>query len=89
MTKIFLRLVCLLMFFSIGVFSQMRERKTIAPKRSAKNCRIFLNGKLLNNPQPVYPIEAKVAGIAGKVEVAIEIDRNGSVMTIENFNGDQ
>ncbi len=54
-----------------------------------KNCKAFVNGKLLNNPKPIYPAEAKLERTSGKVEVAVEIDEKGKVVGIESINGDK
>jgi TonB family protein len=72
------------------VVPQTRERRiTQTPSAIKSNCRVFLNGKLINNPQPTYPSEAKAAGVAGKVEVAVEINEQGEVIGIESVNGDE
>jgi hypothetical protein len=84
-------LIVFLMLFSIGVSAQMRDRKVSknAVKNKAQNCRVSLNGKLLNNPQPVYPNEAKIAGVAGKVQAIVEIDESGTVTAVENILGNE
>ncbi len=88
MKKIIFTATFLLMLFSIGIPAQMRDRKTKqALKNSPKNCRVFLNGKLINNPQPSYPKEAKLAGANGKVQAIVEIDEKGNVTGIENVLG--
>lgn len=87
MTKILIGLFCLVMFFSMSGFSQTKDKKSSDIKNIQNNCRAFLNGKLLNNPKPIYPNEAKVSGVSGKVEVVVEIDETGNVTDIESTNG--
>ncbi len=90
MTKIYFSIACLLIICSIGVFSQTRDRKIkLTNNNFPMDCRVFLNGKLLNNLQPIYPSEAKIAGLAGKVEVAVEIDEAGNVSGIESTHGNE
>lgn len=90
MTKRLVYFVGFLMLFALNIFPQpIGKNPALIARNSTKNCRVFLNGKLLNNPQPVYPIEAKIAGIAGKVAVAVEIDEKGNVIEIESVNGDE
>jgi hypothetical protein len=82
--------ICLLMFFSAALYAQTRDRKAVvATHNSSKNCRVFLNGKLLNYPQPFYPIEAKMANVAGKVQAIVEIDESGKVIEIDNILGSE
>jgi TonB family protein len=88
MTKIFAAAAWVLMICSISVAGQTRERRSGSGTNNfTRNCRVFLNGRLLNNPKPVYPNEAKTAGISGKVEIAVEIDTFGNVAGIESTNG--
>jgi TonB family protein len=88
MTKFFASAVWVLTICSICVSGQTRERRSgSGTNNSTRNCRVFLNGQLLNNPKPVYPNEAKTAGIIGKVEIAVEIDTFGNVAAIESTNG--
>lgn len=88
MTKKFANFVGLLLLFAVNIFSQsFPKNPDIIARNTSKNCQVFLNGKLINNPQPVYPIEAKINGINGKVEVAVEIDENGNVTSIEKVIG--
>jgi TonB family protein len=90
MRKISFSIIFLLIVFSIGVSAQTRDRKAaITANNTSKNCRVFLNGKLLNSPQPVYPIEAQATGAAGKVQVIVEIDKSGNVTEIENILGNE
>lgn len=90
MRKVYLSLIWILVFCSAFVLGQNRDRKTKnLPTNSPNNCRVFLNGKLLNKPQPNYPIEAKTNGISGKVEIAVEIDEAGNVSEIESANGNE
>ena len=90
MMKFCLILGLILAIFTMVISSQTRDRQTkILPSLSPPNCRAFLNGKLLNKPQPIYPIEAKTNGISGKVEVAVEIDEAGNVIEIESANGNE
>lgn len=46
-----------------------------------------LNGKAIEMPAPVYPEEAKRAGIAGLVKVRVTIDEQGKVIAAEAFEG--
>lgn len=88
MTKRQFYFVGLLLLFAVNIFSQnFPKNPELISRNSSKKCQVFLNGKLLNNPQPVYPIEAKVNGVNGKVEVAVEIDEKGNVTSIENVVG--
>lgn len=88
MTKKFVYFVCLILLLAVSIFPQSKEKNSsLIAQNVDKNCAVFLNGKLLNNPQPVYPTEAKVAGISGKVEVVVEIDETGKVVSVENVSG--
>lgn len=88
MTKNFVNFVGLLLLFAVNIFSQgFPKNPALISRNGSKNCQFFLNGKLLNNPQPIYPTEAKIKGINGKVEVAVEIDEHGNVTSIENLVG--
>lgn len=90
MTKRLFYFVVILLLFAVNIFPQpIGKNPALIARNSTKNCRVFLNGKLLNNPQPVYPIEAKIAGISGKVAVAVEIDEQGNIIEIESVNGDE
>ncbi|MBX7171992.1 MAG: energy transducer TonB [Pyrinomonadaceae bacterium] len=90
MAKRFLYFVLVLIFLSFSVSAQPKEKSSTQNTQNTKNgCRVFLNGKLLNNPQPVYPKEAKIAGIAGKIEVVVEIDSFGNVVKVESTNGNE
>ncbi|HRH44295.1 MAG TPA: energy transducer TonB [Pyrinomonadaceae bacterium] len=90
MAKKFLYFVVFLILFSVCVYSQpqIKNPKTFT-QNVKKSCRVFLNGQLINKLKPIYPIEAKIAGIAGKVEVAVEIDETGNVVKIESVNGNE
>jgi TonB family protein len=44
-------------------------------------------GKLGDRPHPPYPIAAMRKGIQGRVEVAIEVRRDGSVSKVRVVNG--
>jgi TonB family protein len=77
---------------SMMVFSQIRNRVALHPgnnasRNSEKSCQVFINGKILSNPKPVYPAEAKASNISGKVEVVVDVDENGNVTAIENVVG--
>ena len=90
--KCFLIMFLLLTCLSLSVSAQNNNKipKTnVNPttKNVGKNCQVFLNGKILSQPKPVYPIEAKSANIRGKVEVAVEIDEKGNVTSIDSVNG--
>lgn len=90
MTKSFIYFVVVLLFSTLNIFPQSGKKNAdLTAKNSPKNCRVFLNGKLLNNPQPFYPDEAKSSGISGKVQIAVEIDEKGNVTSIENFTGEE
>lgn len=85
MTKRFVYFVALLMLFAMNIFPQ---NSGLVAQNTRKKCTEFINGTLLNNPQPIYPTEAKIAGINGKVEIAIEIDESGNVTSAETVSGD-
>lgn len=87
MTKISLNIFWILLICSMVTFGQKTDNKSLSSKNS--NCKVFLNGNLLNNPKPVYPLEAKTAGVNGKVEVVVEIDETGNVIGIESTNGNE
>jgi TonB family protein len=90
MTKKFVYFVGLLMFFAINVFPQIKgQNSDLVAQNTKQNCEVFLTGKLLNNPQPIYPTEAKIAGIYGKVDIAVEIDESGNVTSIKNVAGNE
>lgn len=90
MAKRFLYFVPFLLFLSVCVYSQpqIKNPKTFV-QNVKKGCRVFLNGQLLNNPKPNYPQAAKIAGIAGKVDVVVEINETGNVVKIESANGNE
>jgi len=46
-----------------------------------------VNGKAVYLAQPVYPAEAKVAGVSGKVSVQILIDEEGRVISAQAVEG--
>ena len=46
-----------------------------------------LNSSAIEMPAPVYPAEAKQAGIAGLVKVRVTIDEEGKVIAAEAFEG--
>ena len=85
MTKRFVYFVALLTLSAINIFPQ---NSGLIAQNSRKKCAELVNGKLINNPQPIYPTEAKIAGINGKVEIAVEIDESGNVTSVESLNGD-
>ncbi len=87
MTKISFFIFVTLLICSAAIFGQKSRDKSLSYKNS--NCKVFLNGNLLNSPKPIYPIEAKIAGISGKVEVIVEIDETGNVIGIESTNGNE
>lgn len=87
MAKNIFNILWVLLFCSITIFGQKSVDKSLSAKNS--NCKILLNGNLLNSPKPIYPIEAKTAGISGKVEVVVEIDETGNVIGIESANGNE
>lgn len=90
MAKRFLYFVGLLILLSVCIYSQPQLKNPQTFAQNIKNgCNIFLRGKLLNNPKPIYSTEAKIAGIAGKVEVEVKIDEAGNVIEIESVNGNE
>jgi TonB family protein len=89
MTKRYIYFVGFLLLFALDIFSQTDGQSlNLIAQKAKKNCLVFLNGKLINNPQPIYPTEAKIAGINGKVEVEVEIDEDGNVTSVTNVNGE-
>ena len=64
------------------------QNKSDGRIKSERNCKAFASGKLLNTPKPFYPNEAKFGNIGGKVEIAVGIDKKGTVTSIESVNGD-
>jgi TonB family protein len=58
--------------------------------KHACNTRLFasvLNGKAISKPAPVYPADAKAAGIEGTVTVQITVDESGRVISAEALSG--
>jgi TonB family protein len=47
----------------------------------------ILNSRAIEMPAPLYPAEAKQAGIAGLVKVRVTIDEEGKVIAAEAFEG--
>jgi periplasmic protein TonB len=45
-------------------------------------------GLLLKKTQPVYPIQAKQARVAGKVQLQADIGKDGSVTQVKALSGD-
>lgn len=78
-------IVIILVFGFENTFAQSKSSTNF--KNLEKDCKAFVNGKLLNNPKPIYPNEAKVERISGKVDVAVEIDEKGKVIGIESIEG--
>jgi TonB family protein len=46
-----------------------------------------LNGKAVSLPKPVYPMEAREAGVTGQVTVQILVDENGDVIEARAVSG--
>lgn len=89
MTKRFVYFVGLLMLFAINIFSQTEgQNSNLIAQNTKRFCDSFVTGKLLNNPQPIYPNEAKLSGASGKVEVEVEINEEGNVTSVEKVIGD-
>ena len=85
---VFLLLTCLFLIISAQNNNKISKTSVNSTaKNVGKNCQVFLSGKILSQPKPVYPIEAKSANVRGKVEVAVEIDEKGNVVSIESVNG--
>lgn len=47
----------------------------------------ILNGRATEMPTPVYPAEARQAGISGLVKVRVTVDEEGKVIAAEAFEG--
>jgi len=47
----------------------------------------ILNGKVISQPQPVYPTIAKAARAQGAVAVQVVVDENGDVISAEAVRG--
>lgn len=47
----------------------------------------FDEAKILKQPQPSYPAEAKKTGIGGNISVKVSIDDKGKVVSIDDVNG--
>jgi protein TonB len=43
--------------------------------------------KLVNHVDPVYPFDARAAGIQGTVTIKVTIDENGNVVGMETTDG--
>lgn len=81
-------------FLCLTLFGQTKSddsttSRTKTPQNGEKRCRVFISGKILSNPKPVYPIEAASANLTGKVEVIVEVDDRGNVVGIDNTNGNE
>jgi TonB family protein len=46
-----------------------------------------LNGKAISLPKPVYPMEAREAGVSGQVTVQVLVDENGDVIEARAVSG--
>ena len=86
MKKSGLTTFCILLFGILTVSGQKKQRKNSFFAKFQLSG--FPQWKSAEFPEPIYPVEAKTAGIAGKVEVIVEIDENGNVLEIESANGD-
>lgn len=84
----------ILISFPALIFAQVNGKnitvfESLKTNNSDKNCKVFINGKLIDRALPVYPEEAKAARLSGKVEVIVGIDEKGNVKEIENIVGEE
>jgi protein TonB len=55
------------------------------PRPKITLCQVF--GKAISLPKPVYPVAAAFVNASGKVEVQVEIDENGNVVSAKVISG--
>ncbi len=59
----------------------------INPDSVAKTCGSLTLGKILINPKPEYPAEARSQSVGGTVEVTVKVDDKGNVTEVEKISG--
>ncbi|HQU86516.1 MAG TPA: energy transducer TonB [Pyrinomonadaceae bacterium] len=84
--------VVLLVLLTISnLQAQKKAEVQVVPKTSpesiTKTCKTLVLGKIINNPKPDYPDDAKKAYIGGTVEVVVKIDEKGKVTEVEKVSG--
>ena len=85
-------LVSIIVFFSCANLAAQKKTRVetfskIPTKNSSKDCKVFNAGQAVVFPKPIYPAEAKAAGIGGTVQIKIKIDEKGAVGEIEGIWG--
>ena len=94
MKKFFAKLILTGVFLPLfgGAIAAQKKAETPAPPETkaeslTKNCKTLVLGKIVSNPMPEYPADAKNAAIGGTVEVNVKIDEKGNVVETEKVVG--
>lgn len=78
-------------FIFSSVKAQNKGEIQVLPKTSPesikKTCKSLTLGKILENPKPDYPPEARNALVGGTVEIGVKIDEKGKVLEVEKVSG--
>lgn len=76
---------------AVSVNAQKKPEIQVLPQTKAesvaKTCKTLVLGKIISNPKPDYPLDAKNSSIGGTIEVNVKIDEKGSVTGIEKVVG--
>ena len=79
------------LIFSAATAAQDKEDISVLPPTKSeivsKVCKNLVLGKIISNPKPDYPAEAKNLSIGGTVEVSVKVDEKGSVFEAEKVSG--
>ena len=80
--KMFLRIFCLLLVFSIFTNIEAQTKKPVETVSAG-----IINGKAVSLPKPEYPSEARQSNLTGKVSVKVTIDESGKVISAKTISG--
>ena len=69
------------------VEDKTEEKSVDLPNENSQTICCLINTKILHLVKPIYPREAKEAGISGKVSVQVIIDENGNVISAKVVSG--
>ncbi len=86
-----LTVLCLTVFLVFGNAQKKADVQVLsAPPTvdsASKACKNLSLGKIISNPKPDYPPEARNNSIGGTVEVDVKVDEKGNVTEIEKVSG--